>query len=220
MIFSRLAVLGVLSLLSFVVADGSPEPKNKPDYGAHHDGVDVQFHRDQFTLSPDFKITDKPTTRTYNFVVEMKRGAPDGFYRDMLVVNGQYPGPTIEANEGDTVIVNVKNKLKVGTSIHWHGLFQNGTAWMDGPAGITQCPIPADGSFQYKFKIENQYGTYWWHAHAGAQLSDGVHGALIVHSVHDPLKRGKHYDFDQILIMNDWYHNTSAEIVKALDTQQ
>lgn len=76
---------------------------------------------------------------------------------------GQYPGPTIEANEGDTIIVNVKNKLpKVGTSIHWHGLFQNGTAWMDGPAGVTQCPIPDGGSFTYKFKIEGQYGTYWW----------------------------------------------------------
>lgn len=44
--------------------------------------------------------------------------------------------------------------------------------------------------------------------------------ALIVHSVHDPLKRGKHYDFDQILMMTDWYHNTSAEIVAALDTPQ
>ncbi|KAG9121220.1 laccase, multicopper oxidase, benzenediol:oxygen oxidorectuctase [Ceratobasidium sp. 392] len=138
----------------------------------------------------------------------------------MLVVNGQYPGPTIEANDGDTMIFNVQNNLEVGTSIHWHGLFQNGTAWMDGPAGVTQCPIPAGGSFQYKFKIEGQWGTYWWHAHAGAQLSDGVYGAFIIHSVYDPLKRGTHYDYDQILIMGDWYHNTSAEIVKALDTPQ
>jgi hypothetical protein len=43
---------------------------------------------------------------------------------------------------------------------------------------------------------------------------------LIVHSVHDPLKRGVHYDYDQILIMGDWYHNTSSEIVKALDSPQ
>ncbi|KDN46942.1 hypothetical protein RSAG8_04019, partial [Rhizoctonia solani AG-8 WAC10335] len=68
----------------------------------------------------------------------MQEGAPDGFYRQMLVVNGQYPGPTIEANEGDTIIVHVKNRIpRVGTSLHWHGIFQNGTAWMDGPAGIT-----------------------------------------------------------------------------------
>ncbi|KAG9077249.1 laccase, multicopper oxidase, benzenediol:oxygen oxidorectuctase [Ceratobasidium sp. UAMH 11750] len=226
MIFSRHAVLGVLSLLRFVAADVSPASYNY--LGSYHDHDDrygyddlVQPRLDQFTLSPDFKITDKPETREYHWVIEMKQGAPDGFYRQMLVVNDQYPGPTIEANEGDTIVIHVENKLeKVGTSIHWHGLFQNGTAWMDGPAGVTQCPIPAGGSFTYKFKVEGQYGTYWWHAHAGAQLSDGIHGALIVHSTRDPLKRGKHYDYDQILIMADWYHNTSAEIVKALDTQQ
>ncbi|CAE7115185.1 unnamed protein product [Rhizoctonia solani] len=174
---------------------------------------------EQLTLSPDFKITDEPTTREYNFTISMREGAPDGFYRQMLVVNGQYPGPTIEANEGDTIIVHVKNEIpNLGTSLHWHGLFQNGTAWMDGPAGITQCPIPSGGCFTYKFKIEGQYGTYWWHAHAGGQLADGLHGALIVHSVNEPWKRGVDYDYDQVLITGDWYHNTSEEIIKALDT--
>ncbi|KAG8740595.1 laccase, multicopper oxidase, benzenediol:oxygen oxidorectuctase [Ceratobasidium sp. 414] len=218
MIFSRRAVLGVLSLLaSGVFANNACSSSSSL----------VQPRLEELTLSPDFKITDKPTTRTYNWVIEMKEGAPDGFCRQMLVVNGQYPGPLIEANEGDTIVVNVENKLpKVGTSIHWHGMFQNGTAWMDGPAGITQCPIPAGGSFTYKFKIQ---GTTiilsilglivdLVSAHAGAQLSDGIHGPLIVHSVRDPLKRGVQYDYDQILMMTDWYHNTSAEIIAALDT--
>ncbi|CUA71317.1 hypothetical protein RSOLAG22IIIB_09498 [Rhizoctonia solani] len=179
----------------------------------------VQPRLEQLTLSPDFKITNEPTTREYNFTISVREGAPDGFYRPMLVANGQYPGPTIEANEGDTIIVHVKNEIPhVGTSLHWHGLSQNGTAWMDGPAGITQCPIPSGGTFTYKFKVEGQYGTYWWHAHAGGQLADGLHGALIIHSVNDPLKRGIDYDYDQVLIMGDWYHNTSDEIIKALDT--
>ncbi|CEL58655.1 hypothetical protein RSOLAG1IB_08718 [Rhizoctonia solani AG-1 IB] len=216
MIFSRRALLGVFSLFHLVFAEHSS--------GHGSSGGDrylVQSRLDQLALSPDFKITDKPTTRTYDWTLTMQEGAPDGYYRQMLVVNGQYPGPTIEANEGDTIIVNVKNKIsKMGTSVHWHGIFQEGTPWMDGPAGITQCPIPSGGSFTYKFKITGQYGTYWWHAHAGSQLSDGVHGALIVHSVNDPLKRGEHYDYDQIIIQGDWYHNTSAEIVKALDTPQ
>jgi FtsP/CotA-like multicopper oxidase with cupredoxin domain len=38
--------------------------------------------------------------------------APDGFKKIMLVVNNQYPGPTIEANWGDNVVVHVKNNLK------------------------------------------------------------------------------------------------------------
>ncbi|KAF8601045.1 hypothetical protein BDV93DRAFT_586815 [Ceratobasidium sp. AG-I] len=219
MFFSRRAVCGALSLLSFALAGNAAEVLRRDSYGGSGHGSLVQPRLEQLTLSSNFEITDKPTTRTYDWTITQEEGAPDGFYRPMLVVNGQYPGPTIEANEGDTIIVKVKNNLpKVGTSLHWHGLFQNGTAWMDGPAGITQCPIPAGGSFTYKFTVSGQYGTYWWHAHAGAQLSDGIHGALIVHSVRDPLKRGVDYDYDQILLMADWYHNTSAEIIEALDS--
>ncbi|QRV84901.1 Multicopper oxidase [Ceratobasidium sp. AG-Ba] len=83
----------------------------------------------QLILSSDFVITDVPATRTYNWVVATATGSPDGYYRPMLVVNGQYPGPMIEANEGDTVIVNVQNDMSVGTTIHWHGIGQYGTYW-------------------------------------------------------------------------------------------
>ncbi|CAE6458335.1 unnamed protein product, partial [Rhizoctonia solani] len=136
MIFSRHAILGALSLVHSVLAG------NYANGTSGGDRFLVQSRPEQLSLSPDFKITDKPTTRTYDWTISMQEGAPDGFYRQMLVVNGaydthlgQYPGPTIEANEGDTIIVNVKNKIpKFGTSLHWHGLFQEGTQWMDGPA--------------------------------------------------------------------------------------
>ncbi|QRV98945.1 Multicopper oxidase [Ceratobasidium sp. AG-Ba] len=170
----------------------------------------------QLVLSSDFVITDVPATRTYNWVVATATGSPDGYYRPMLVVNGQYPGPMIEANEGDTVIVNVQNDMSVGTTIHWHGMYQKGTPWMDGPAGITQCPIPAGSSFTYEFTISGQYGTYWWHAHASTQLADGIHGPLIVHSPNDPLKRGIDFDEEQVIMVADWYHDTSAVITEAL----
>ena len=50
--------------------------------------------------------------------------------------NGQTPGPTIEAVEGDRVRILVTNKLAEHTSIHWHGIFlPNG---MDGVGGLTQ----------------------------------------------------------------------------------
>ena len=35
----------------------------------------------------------------------------------MLVINGQFPGPLIEANEGDTIVVHVHNALSNGTGI-------------------------------------------------------------------------------------------------------
>lgn len=63
-----------------------------------------------------------PQTRSYDFVVSQVQGAPDGVSKTMLVVNGMYPGPTIEANQGDRIVVNVTNLLENRTSIHWHGL--------------------------------------------------------------------------------------------------
>jgi FtsP/CotA-like multicopper oxidase with cupredoxin domain len=39
-----------------------------------------------------------------------------------------YPGPTIEVNQGDRLIVKVQNNLPNATSIHWHGLVRGATS--------------------------------------------------------------------------------------------
>jgi FtsP/CotA-like multicopper oxidase with cupredoxin domain len=67
-------------------------------------------------------------TRNYVFTVSYQTIAPDGVVKNGLVVNGQFPGPLIEANWGDWIQVTVHNALPdEGTSLHWHGLLQNGT---------------------------------------------------------------------------------------------
>jgi FtsP/CotA-like multicopper oxidase with cupredoxin domain len=119
---------------------------------------------------------DSQTTRTYDFNIGYAAGDPDGFLRRMTVVNHQYPGPLIECNEGDTLIIRVHNQLEDGQAIHWHGISQNGSNWADGVPGVSQCPIPAGSSFTYKYTVSNQYGTFWWHSHFGNTLGDGVVG--------------------------------------------
>ena len=61
-----------------------------------------------------------------------------------------------------------------------HGIRQLRTAWADGPQSITQCPIRPGGSYTYRFTIEDQEGTLWWHAHS-SWLRATVYGALIIH---------------------------------------
>ena len=39
--------------------------------------------------------------------------------KPIVTVNGKYPGPTIYAREGDTVLVNVTNHVKYNVTIHW-----------------------------------------------------------------------------------------------------
>ena len=43
--------------------------------------------------------------------------------------------------------------LSDSAAVHWHGLHQKGTPWMDGVAYITQCPIGPGQTFTYKFKV-------------------------------------------------------------------
>ncbi len=128
----------------------------------------------------------------------------------MLFINGKFPGPLIEANMGDRLVVNVTNKLRGSntTSMHWHGIFQNGTNWFDGTVGITQCGIPQGQSFVYNFTL-GQYGTYWYHSHSGTQYTDGILGPLIIHGPAEAETR-KLYTHDRVVLVQDWYHDFST----------
>ena len=101
-------------------------------------------------------------------------------FRSFIAVNGRIPGPTLIVTEGQLVKVTVINRLaSESVSVHWHGMHQRNSNWMDGVEHITQCGIPPGASFTYIFKAE-QYGTHWYHSHSGAQRTDGLFGALIV----------------------------------------
>jgi iron transport multicopper oxidase len=117
--------------------------------------------------------------------------APDGFSRSASLANGQFPGPVLSANKGDSLQVTVNNQLsdsrmRRSTSIHWHGMyvlnflseicssvtkakntpssFQPHHAYNDGPAFVTQCPIAPGNSYTYDINLGQQAGTYWYHS--------------------------------------------------------
>lgn len=84
---------------------------------------------------------------------------------------------------------------------------------MDGVNMITQCPIVAHTSFEYRFEIEKS-GTHFWHAHAGIQRSDGFFGPIIAHQYEDRNPHLSLYDYDlqeHVITVNDWLNNTSIE---------
>ena len=94
--------------------------------------------------------------------------------------NGRFPGPTLIVYQGQTVVVDVINMLlSEVTTIHWHGMEQQGTYWMDGAGTVSQCPIEPGTSFTYIFNVSTA-GTFWYHSHSGAQRSEGLFGALVV----------------------------------------
>jgi hypothetical protein len=135
---------------------------------------------DELDLKTGFVVAGTPQTREYVFNITRATGAPDGVPKQMILVNGQSPGPLIEANTGDRVRVTVHNQMAGdSTSIHWHGIDQRESVWMDGVHGVTQCAIPPGESFTYEFELADQRGTFWYHAHVTVQYTDGLYGPLV-----------------------------------------
>ncbi|CAK7221782.1 hypothetical protein SBRCBS47491_004645 [Sporothrix bragantina] len=105
--------------------------------------------------------------------------APDGHARKMALINGQFPGPLMEIDEGDIVEVLVHNAMPFNTTLHFHGIEMEGTNWSDGVPGLTQRQILPGNSFLYQWKA-TQYGSYWYHAHERGQMDDGLLGPMII----------------------------------------
>ena len=175
------------------------------------DALGVQSN--DYILPSDWNYDAPSQRREYHWTIRDQIHNPDGIYRAMMLVNNQFPGPLIEVNEGDTIIVHVKNQAVNATSIHWHGIFQKGTPYMDGTIGVTQCPIAPGSEFTYEFKVSGQSGTYWWHAHQGLQASDGVHGPLIIHHRNEKKLQRIPYDTDRVVLIADHYHDLSSALL-------
>ncbi|PPS18989.1 hypothetical protein GOBAR_AA01581 [Gossypium barbadense] len=97
----------------------------------------------------------------------------------ITAVNDSLPGPSLRVREGDKLIIHVFNMSPYNMTIHWHGVFQLLSAWADGPEMITQCAIRPGNKYTYKFRIINQEGTLFWHAHSSF-LRATLHGAIII----------------------------------------
>ncbi|WP_426269467.1 copper resistance system multicopper oxidase [Dyella kyungheensis] len=121
-----------------------------------------------------------------------------GRKRIATVVNGQLPAPLLRWRQGDTVSLRVRNRLKVTSSIHWHGIVL--PADMDGVPGLSFEGIPAGGEYTYRFTV-NQSGTYWYHSHSRFQEQTGLLGPIVV----EPRDGERHpADRDYVVMLNDW----------------
>ncbi|XP_051216510.1 laccase-14 [Lolium perenne] len=131
----------------------------------------------------------------------------------ITAVNGQFPGPKVEARDGDTVVVHVVNYSPYNITIHWHGVLQRLSGWADGPSMVSQCPIRTGGAaYTYRFNITGQEGTLWWHAHVSF-LRATVYGALLIRPGPDK----PHYPFptphgEATLLFGEWWNASVVDV--------
>ncbi|KAM0496743.1 hypothetical protein ACHAP8_007325 [Fusarium lateritium] len=190
-----------------------PPAPNSIEYKEDIPSIPQLRDTSEYILSETWDFNASPTIREYSWAIDQAILNPDGVYRPMLLINNQFPGPLVECNEGDTIIVHVKNEARNATAIHFHGMFQNGTNNMDGTVGVTQCPIAPNSTFTYKFNVKGQHGTYWYHAHHSAQASDGLLGPMVVHSKDEHELQMMDYATDRIVMVQDHYHNLTSELL-------
>ncbi|PKS09340.1 hypothetical protein jhhlp_003954 [Lomentospora prolificans] len=172
---------------------------------------------DGFNINTDYEasIPDTGVTRHYDFTVSQFENwiGGDGIEKKVaMLINGQFPGPTVRADWGDWVEIKVTNNLTCdGTSIHWHGIRMRGNSVNDGANGVTECPIAPGTSKTYRFRAE-QYGTGWYHSHYSAQYANGLLGTVVIDG-----PASLPYDEDLgVFPINDWYYGDAEEIGRGL----
>ncbi|MBA0678784.1 hypothetical protein Goari_020106, partial [Gossypium aridum] len=130
-----------------------------------------------------------------------------------ITVNGQFPGPTLEVRDGDTLVITAINRARYNATLHWHGVRQLRNPWADGPEYVTQCPIQPGRSYTYRFTIQDQEGTLWWHAHS-RWLRATVYGALIIYP-----KMGRPYPFlmpkkEIPILLGEWWDRNPMDVLR------
>ncbi|MCA8954726.1 MAG: multicopper oxidase domain-containing protein [Planctomycetes bacterium] len=124
-----------------------------------------------------------------------------GAKTNLWTYNGTMPGPTLDVQLGDRVVVHLVNLLPEPTTIHWHGVAT--PAHMDG-SELAQQPVPSSGHFRYEF-VANRAGTFWYHPHihTNEQVEKGLYGALIVRDPQHDKKLGVAPERDLVVFLDD-----------------
>ncbi|KAF3321988.1 laccase-4-like protein [Carex littledalei] len=171
-----------------------------------------------FTFPVKTESQQTGITRHYQFNIQMTKVTRLCETKSIVTVNGQFPGPKIVAREGDQVVVRVVNHVHYNISLHWHGVRQLRSAWADGPAYVTQCPIQKGSTYVYNFTIVGQRGTLWWHAHI-SWLRATLYGPIVIlPKLGVPYPFVKPYKEVPIIFGEWWKADTEAVISQALQT--
>ncbi|HIA30483.1 MAG TPA: hypothetical protein EYN82_02520, partial [Candidatus Marinimicrobia bacterium] len=170
-----------------------------------------------FAVSQDFFVLPLDTgvvgngARTFN--LQLQNGTTSffpGIETETSGYNGNFLGPTLLMQKGDSVVMNVTNTMPFATTTHWHGMHL--PAVMDG--GPHQL-IEQNETWVAIWVIKNRASTYWYHPHphpdgfpidtlkaTGWQVYQGMAGLLIVKDTEtDTLGLPAEYGVDDIPII-------------------
>ncbi|MCO5609725.1 hypothetical protein L7F22_063957 [Adiantum nelumboides] len=136
--------------------------------------------------------------------------------KQVININGQFPGPQIDAVTNDFLVINVYNSLNEPFLLTWNGIWQRRTSWQDGVSG-TNCPIPPGRNFTYSFQVKDQIGSYFYFPSTGLHKSAGGYGGFkIDNRVIIPLPYPSP-DGELFVLIGDWYNANHTTLRRKLD---
>ncbi|XP_021838308.1 L-ascorbate oxidase homolog [Spinacia oleracea] len=133
-----------------------------------------------------------------------------------ILINGQFPGPTIGVNTNDNLIITIINDLDDPFLMTWNGIWQRKNSWQDGVLG-TNCPIPPRSNYTYTMQVKDQIGTYMYFPFTLMHRVSGGFGSINVYrrsviALPYPEPAGEH-----TLLIGDWYKTDHKVLQKRLD---
>ncbi|GMH24606.1 hypothetical protein Nepgr_026449 [Nepenthes gracilis] len=143
--------------------------------------------------------------------------APLGVPQQVILINGQFPGPRLDCVTNDNIVLNLINKLDEPFLLTWNGIKQRKNSWQDGVLG-TNCPIPPNKNFTYNFQPKDQIGSYTYFPSTAIHRAAGGFGAINVYSrplipIPYPNPAG-----DFTLLIGDWYKTSHKALRQSLDS--
>ncbi len=160
--------------------------------------IDPTIFLEHFDYGVVGRTPSGQTTREYELqAIDREIEVAPGVFYPAWTFNGQVPGPTLRATEGDLVRVRFQNFGAHPHTIHFHGFH---AANMD---GVFEVIRPGD-SFVYEFTAE-PFGLHLYHCHVmplKKHIAKGLYGTFIV----DP-KQGRPPAREMVMVMNGFDTN-------------
>ncbi|KAL6551697.1 hypothetical protein OROGR_007851 [Orobanche gracilis] len=153
----------------------------------------------------------------HTWTVTYGNASPLGTSQQVILINGEFPGPRLDTVTNDNIVLNLINKLDEPFLLTWNGIKQRKNSWQDGVSG-TNCPIPPNSNYTFKFQTKDQIGSYTYFPSTLMHRAGGGFGALNVYArsvipVPYPKPAG---DFS--LLIGDWYRSGHKGLRNVLDS--
>ncbi|XP_065875999.1 L-ascorbate oxidase homolog isoform X1 [Euphorbia lathyris] len=154
--------------------------------------------------------------RFYSWNVSYAHLYPLGVNQQVILINGQFPGPQLQAVTNDNLIINVFNTLDQPFLISWNGVQQRRNSWQDGVYG-TNCPIPPGHNFTYVLQVKDQIGSYFYFPSLAMHKAAGGYGGIKISSRSViPLPFPPPAD-DYTILAGDWFNKNHTDLRAILD---